>query len=70
MSKAKDRKECEVPDVAEFLKLSRSLVRQADLIKDMDISKEHRKIIKKASDKVTKELACSLNEEISNDRPV
>lgn len=67
MKQIKAIKRCEIPDVAEFLKLSRSLIRQINLINNMEISKSYQDIINKASIKVTKELKKTLAEENLNE---
>lgn len=69
MKGIKTIKECEIPDVAEFLKLSRSLIRQISLIKDMKTSKAYQEIIRKASVRVSKELE-KFTKENSSEGPM
>lgn len=70
MNQIKAIKKCEIPDVAEFLKLSRSLIRQINLINSMDISKPYQEIINKALIKVTNELKKHLAKENLNEKPM
>ena len=46
------KKKCDLPEIQEFLNLSRSLVRQIKLLSKMEISEEYLRLTKEVSVKV------------------
>lgn len=50
-----DKKQIDVPEIQEFLKLSRTYIRQLKIMMKSNMSEEHRKIVETATQKVYKE---------------
>ena len=50
-----DKKQIDVPEIKEFLKLSRTYIRQLKIMMKSNMSEEHRKIVETATQKVYKE---------------
>lgn len=52
----KEQKKVDLPDVLEFLKLSRTVKRQLKLFEKVSITQENIKVVIKAADKMREEL--------------
>lgn len=63
--KSEDKK-IELPDVQEFLRISRTFVRQLDLLKSNNIDEKHREVIKKSVDMVSDKIRKIQFEERKN----
>lgn len=61
---ANDIKKCELPDIQEFLKVARILIRQMKLLSKTEIPEEYSKITKSAAEKV----AFAIDKYITNEQ--
>lgn len=65
MTKKNNKDRCDLPDIIEFLKLSRIFTRQIDIFMNSKIPKEYLNIVKETS-KVVNKKVLQLEEELNH----